>query len=200
MNKAARFNILSPKGLVDHSVEKSTVYIFDEVPKTLTTQFHSTGTCSHSNVHGWTVWPSSWTMLPAPTRTGTFFSLAMEMVSRGKVDHVHISFMIAGHTNDRLYRDKAADVFTINDLKTLCEQTYVDKYLPGENVLVKSIPIYQASGSSMTFSLWNLMMGMLWWRSEIGALKEHGNRRLATSLQKEHQPPPMNRTASPQKS
>ena len=54
------------------------------------------------------------------------------------MDHVHISFMIAGHTKfapDRLFSAigsayKAADVFTIDDLKMLCDQsasTYVEK-------------------------------------------------------------------------
>ena len=66
------------------------------------------------------------------------FSWAMEMVSSGKIDHVHISFMIAGHTKfapDRLFSAigsayKAADVFTINDLKALCDRsasTHVEK-------------------------------------------------------------------------
>ena len=62
------------------------------------------------------------------------FSWAMEMVSSGKIDHVHISFMIAGHLKfapDRLAIGsayKAVDVFTIDDLKMLCDRnasTYV---------------------------------------------------------------------------
>ena len=50
------------------------------------------------------------------------------MVSSGKVDHVHISFMIAGHTKfapDRFFSTvggayKVEDVFTIHDPKALC--------------------------------------------------------------------------------
>ena len=52
------------------------------------------------------------------------FSWTKEMVSSGKIDHLHISFMIAGHAPDRLFSAigsayMAADVFTIGDLKTL---------------------------------------------------------------------------------
>ena len=56
------------------------------------------------------------------------FAWAMEMVHSGKVDFIHISFMLAGHTKfspDRLFSVigssyKTTDVFTINDLKMLC--------------------------------------------------------------------------------
>ena len=56
------------------------------------------------------------------------FAWAMELVSSGMISHVHISFMIAGHTKfapDRLFATigsayKVADVFTINELKSLC--------------------------------------------------------------------------------
>ena len=62
----------------------------------------------------------------------------MEMVSSGKIDHMHISFMIAGHTKfapDRLFSItgsayKAADVFNIADLKALCNRcatTYIEE-------------------------------------------------------------------------
>ena len=62
----------------------------------------------------------------------------MEMVSSGKIDHVHISFMIAGHTKFAPVQRfssigsayKAANVFTITDLKALCDcsaTTYIEK-------------------------------------------------------------------------
>ena len=52
------------------------------------------------------------------------FAWAMEMVSNGSISHVHISFMLAGHTKfapDRLFATtgnayKSADVFTIDEL------------------------------------------------------------------------------------
>ena len=51
----------------------------------------------------------------------------MEMVSSGELDHIHISFMIAGHTKfapDRLFSTigcayKTEDVFIIGDLKSI---------------------------------------------------------------------------------
>ena len=56
------------------------------------------------------------------------FLCAMEMVSGSEVDHVHISFMVAGHTKfapDRLFSVvgsayKREDVFTITDV--ICDQ------------------------------------------------------------------------------
>ena len=67
----------------------------------------------------------------------------MEMVSNGTLDHLHISFMIAGHTKfapDRLFSSigsayKAADIFTVDELQSLCArsaQTLIEK---GENTL-----------------------------------------------------------------
>ena len=49
------------------------------------------------------------------------FSWAMEMVNNGELEHIHISFMIAGHTKfalDRLFSTigcayKTEDVFTV---------------------------------------------------------------------------------------
>lgn len=67
----------------------------------------------------------------------------MELVSSGKIEYVHISFMIAGHTNfapDRLFSIigsayKVADVFTVNELKALCEPSATTLVENGENVL-----------------------------------------------------------------
>ena len=65
------------------------------------------------------------------------------MVSRGTVDHIHISFMIAGHTKfapDRLFSAigsayKAADVFTMSDLQALCAQSATTFIENGDTVL-----------------------------------------------------------------
>lgn len=71
------------------------------------------------------------------------FAWAMELVSRGVISHVHISFMIAGHTKfapDRLFATigsayKVADVFTIDELKSLCAPSATTIIESGQNVL-----------------------------------------------------------------
>ena len=70
-------------GIVDHSEEKSTVYLFDERIGPKNTDhtisfFLDNATSTNKNKY--------------------LFSWAMEVVSREEVDHIHISFMIAGHT------------------------------------------------------------------------------------------------------
>ena len=67
----------------------------------------------------------------------------MEMVSSGEVDHIHISFMIAGHTKfapDRLFSTignayKTTDIFTIEDLKGICDQSAVTRIVKGDKIL-----------------------------------------------------------------
>ena len=64
------------------------------------------------------------------------------MVSSGEIDHVHISFMVAGHTKfapDRLFSVtgsayKREDVF-IHELKVLCGQSATTFITDGEQVL-----------------------------------------------------------------
>jgi len=67
------------------------------------------------------------------------FAWAMELVSRGVISHVHISFMIAGHTKfalDRLFATiGSADVFTIDELKSLCAPSATTIIESGQNVL-----------------------------------------------------------------
>ena len=54
----------------------------------------------------------------------------MEMVSSGEVDRIHISFMVAGHTEfapDRLFSVVGSAyereyTFTIHELKGICDQ------------------------------------------------------------------------------
>ena len=66
------------------------------------------------------------------------------MVSNGTVYHIHISFMLTGHTKfapDRLFATignayKSADVFTINELQALCAQSAETIIETGEKVLV----------------------------------------------------------------
>ena len=65
------------------------------------------------------------------------------MVSQGQVDHIHISFMLAGHTKfspDRLFAKtgsayKTADVFTIHELQRLCSPSALTVVEDGDNVL-----------------------------------------------------------------
>ena len=55
----------------------------------------------------------------------------MEMVSSGEVEHIHVSFMIVGHTKfapARLFLTiggayKTEDVFTIGELKPICNRS-----------------------------------------------------------------------------
>ena len=67
----------------------------------------------------------------------------MEMVSSGELDHIHISFMIAGHTKfapDRLFSTigcayKTEDVFIIGDLKSICDRSSTCHIETGEQIL-----------------------------------------------------------------
>ena len=67
----------------------------------------------------------------------------MEMVSSCEISHIHINCMIAGHTKfdpDRLFASigsayKVADVFTIEELNTICAQSTTTFVEDGENVL-----------------------------------------------------------------
>ena len=67
----------------------------------------------------------------------------MELVNGGVISHVHISFMVAGHTKfapDRLFATigsayKVADVFNIDELKSLCAPSATTLIETGENVL-----------------------------------------------------------------
>ena len=73
------------------------------------------------------------------------FSWAMEMVSSGELDHIHISFMIADHTKfapNRLFSTigcayKTEDVFTIGDLKSICDRSATCHIETGEQILTR---------------------------------------------------------------
>ena len=121
-------------GIVDHREEKSVTYIFDERigPKntdhtvSLLTLFWQNISLEHPWINRLAIFLDNAT---STNKNKYLFSWAMEMVSSGKVDHVHISFMIAGHTKfapDRLFSIigsayKSEDVFTIDELKAICD-------------------------------------------------------------------------------
>ena len=135
-------------GIVDHSEEKSTVYLFDERIGPKNTD-HTISFLTHywrtvSQQHPWIRRLAIFLDNATSTNKNKYlFSWAMEIVSREEVDHIHISFMIAGHTKftpDRLFSQigctyKTEDVFAIKDLKSICDQyttTYIER---GEGVL-----------------------------------------------------------------
>ena len=135
-------------GIVDHSENKSTVYVFDERigPKNtdhtvsfLTNFWHSV-TQRHPWIHRLAIFLDNAT---STNKNKYLFSWAMEMVSTGELEHIHISFMIAGHTKfapDRLFSTigcayKTEDVFTISDLKSICDKCATCTVETGENVL-----------------------------------------------------------------
>ena len=103
-----------------------------------------------------------------------FFSWAMEMVNNGELEHIHISFMVAGDTKfapDRLFSTigcayKTEDVFTVSDLKAICEKSATchietGEYLHGGTLLGRNTQTFQGYASIMTF-LWSRhMMGQL---------------------------------------
>ena len=130
-------------GIVDHREEKSVTYVFDERigPKntdhtvSLLTQFWQNVSHEHPWINRLAIFLDNAT---STNKNKYLFSWAMEMVSSGKVDHVHISFMIAGHTKfapDRLFSIigsayKSEDVFTIDELKAICDtcaKCYIEK-------------------------------------------------------------------------
>ena len=71
------------------------------------------------------------------------FAWAMEMVRNGELEHIHIRFMIAGHTKftpDRLSSVignayKAAVVFTISELQAPCAETAYTYIEDGQHVI-----------------------------------------------------------------
>lgn len=77
------------------------------------------------------------------TKSWYLFGWAMEMVSTGKVDSIHISFLIAGHTKfppHRLFASianayKKADVFTIEEMQALCTPFAVTLTEDGTHIL-----------------------------------------------------------------
>ena len=135
-------------GIVDHSEDKSTVYIFDERigPKntdhtvSFLTQYWQSVSQQYPWIHRFAIFLDNAT---STNKNKYLFSWAMEMVSTGKLDHIHISFMIAGHTKfapDRLFSIigsayKTEDVFTIEELKSICDRCATCYIETGERIL-----------------------------------------------------------------
>ena len=67
----------------------------------------------------------------------------MEMVRNGELDHLRISFMIAGHTKfapDRVFSStgssyKTEDVFNITDLQQICAKVASTEIVDRQNIL-----------------------------------------------------------------
>ena len=136
-------------GIIDHREEQGMVYLFDERigPKNTdhTVSFLSLYWETISNDHPWIKRLAIFLDNATSTNKNKYlFAWAMEMVSKGTISHVHISFMLAGHTKfapDCLFATignayKSADVFTINELQALCAQSAQTIIETGAKVLV----------------------------------------------------------------
>ena len=135
-------------GIVDHREEKGFLYLFDERigPKntdhtiSFLMKYWSAVPVEHSWIHRLHIFLDNAT---STNKNRYLFSWAMEMVSNGNVQHLHISFMIAGHTKfapDRLFATvgsayKTSDVFTVDELQALCSRSAMTWIEDGENVL-----------------------------------------------------------------
>lgn len=135
-------------GVVDHRVEEGSIYLFDERigPKntdhtvSLLTQYWESVSDKYPWIKRLAIFLNNAT---STNKNKYLFAWAMELVSRGIIDYVHISFMIAGHTKfapDRLFATigsayKVADVFTINELQELCAKTATTVVENGDSIL-----------------------------------------------------------------
>ena len=134
-------------GIVDESQGKSKIYLFDERigPKNTdhTLSFLTSYWDDFRAAHPWVQRLAIYLDNATSTNKNRYlFSWAMEMVSCGHAEHIHISFMIAGHTKfspDRLFSltgcaYKTSDVFSIADLKQICQQAAVTFTIEGDGV------------------------------------------------------------------
>lgn len=135
-------------GIVDHRNDKGLLYIFDERIGPKNTD-HTLSFLSHywkikSEEHPWIQRLAIFLDNATSTNKNRYlFGWAMEMVRTGIIRHLHISFMIAGHTKfapDRLFATigsafKTADIFNINELQLLCAPTAQTFIEDGLNVL-----------------------------------------------------------------
>ena len=135
-------------GIVDHRDDEGTLYLFDERigPKNTdhTISFLLTYWQRVSQQHPWIQRLAIFLDNATSTNKNRFlFAWTMEMVSQGQVSHIHISFMLAGHTKfapDRLFAKtgsayKTADIFTIHELQRLCTPSASTVVEDGDNVL-----------------------------------------------------------------
>lgn len=120
-------------GIVDHRQEMGTLYLFDEHigPKntdhtiSLLMEYWKMEFTKHPWIQRLAIFLDNAT---STNKNKYLFSWAMEMVQSSAISHIHISFMIAGHTKfapDRLFATvgsafNVADTFTIGELQTLC--------------------------------------------------------------------------------
>lgn len=122
-------------GIVNHSQGSSSIYVFDERigPKNTDHTISLLDLYWHhfSQKYPWVKRFAIYLDNATSTNKNKYlFGWAMELVRNRKVDHLHICFMIAGHTKfapDRLFSIvgsayKCADVFNMDDLKQICEQ------------------------------------------------------------------------------
>ena len=135
-------------GIIDHREEQGVVYLFDERIGPKNTD-HTVSFLSHyvetvSACHPWIKRLALFLDNATSTNKNKFmFAWAMELVSTGTINHIHISFMLAGHTKfapDRLFATigsayKSSDIFTISELQALCAQTAQTIIENGEKVL-----------------------------------------------------------------
>ena len=136
-------------GIVDHSSDESTVYLFDERIGPMNTD-HTVPFVTHfwhtvSQQHPWINRLAIFLDKTTSTNKNKYlFSWSMEIVSSGELDHIHISFMIAGYTKfapDRLFSTigcayKTEDVFTIGDLKSICDRSATCHIETGDQILM----------------------------------------------------------------
>ena len=122
-------------GVVDHREDKSVVYTFDEQigqkNTDHTVSFLTMYWRSISQQYQWLQRLAIFLDNATSTNKNRYlFAWAMEMVRKGELEHIHISFMIAGHTKftpDRLFSVignayKAADVFTVSYKHSVLKQ------------------------------------------------------------------------------
>ena len=135
-------------GIVDHRDDEDTLYLFDECIGLKNTDHMISFLLTYwqrvSQQHPWIQRLAIFLDNATSTNKNRFlFAWAMEMVSQGQVSHIHISFMLAGHTKfapDCLFAKtgsayKTADVFTIHELQRLCTPSASTVVEDGDNVL-----------------------------------------------------------------
>ena len=146
-------------GIIDHREEQGVVYLFDERIGPKNTD-HTVSSC-----HPWIKRLALFLDNATSTNKNKFmFAWAMELVSTGTINHIHISFMLAGHTKfapDHLFATigsayKSSDIFTISELQVHKRHRpslkMVRKCWHGERALERSIQISQECGSFTTSS------------------------------------------------
>lgn len=120
-------------GIVDHRIDQNSIYLFDKTigPKNTdhTISFLESYLQSVRLAYPWINRVCIFLDNACSTNKNRYlFAWCIEMVSSNKIDHIHVSFMVAGHTKfapDRLFSAVAhtyntSDVFNISELKAVC--------------------------------------------------------------------------------